>query len=368
MMEVFSFFHEEAKTLLFSNSSDDEIGEGLGNNCSMMCPSLQDTPSSWPMWMYVMMNVLLLLFTLYNLSKVRKLASIRFILLCVQLAAISLRVVCNSFAFQWNVYALIIIEYTLPQFFQFVTFLCLAYFILDMFIYSQDKIPLVRREKYRLILRIVTIVVIVIMLALDIGLVFRNYCRNSPHCTFQSDDKFFDKGTALFVTILYMILSVVLGASCFGAHIVCKKCVGDFPHMVKQVRIMFYLSIFYTLIFFGRAVWALTYILKVNYAEETKAGTYLVVLILLFSLKSQVAKLSQKGNPIPYHVAWLFFYGSFELVPIFLLLIAIWKINKVMKAVDDEVDGNDDDDEKTTLIGARRKNYRRTNINHSTWS
>eukprot|EP00055_Hartaetosiga_balthica_P011415 m.51836 g.51836 ORF g.51836 m.51836 type:complete len:373 (-) comp7586_c0_seq5:405-1523(-) len=286
-------------------------------NCSIMCINLMDTSNSWPLWIYVGLNAFLLVVGIRQLihTIIKKgyfadstsnisvlLWVIRFLISC-QLVPIFVRIITNSFSFSWKFRDLISWEYTVPHLCQFVIFLCIVFYIFDIYLQSWEERSLGARNRRRRMVFGLMVACVLVVTSLDITQIY--YASKHRH----DEMRFYDHGTTEVMAPLYFVISIFLGIASFFFYKKLPTFQRDTTENERRVeRIFFNISVVFTITFFAHACWSITYYCNVN------------------EIELYVGKLLKSPNFIPYHVAWLVFYGFFEIIP---AAILFWYIREI---------------------------------------
>ncbi|EGD79709.1 hypothetical protein PTSG_10694 [Salpingoeca rosetta] len=256
-------------------------------NCTVMCPTLMQSPQQWPLWVVMSMYAILLVLAV-AVMRLSPLRSSRMVLLSMQVCLLVIRIFCYIVKLPWTKLAVRIVIIMLPIYLQFITFLLVATYILRMFVTIYVRYE--RRDRWLTVLNWVVVSVALLILGMDVGLFV--YCS-------QADDpcgnvkEGFDHNLALFSALTFGFITLVLGASGVLARRVIRKCRNDSEESKRMLRIIFRVLVMYTCVFAGRSIWAITYAAGANRAQD------------------YIAHLS-RTNITSFYATSIAFFGTFE--------------------------------------------------------
>jgi len=306
MAEQAAHAAEDGWDLAWGPADDVSGGSMLSKNasqytCRFKCPTLAEYPTEWSLWVLVVLYTGIALTSFVLLVRTSKRRSFRNLFLTLQCVLCLLRTLTFVIKFpkeEENMFVLLLVTQTTPIFLQFVTFSLLIVFLIKCLLSIQERSHLIYKVLYP------SYALLVVALGYFSWFVSRQAATDYDNGEDKSGTHF-DYGLSYYGSAVFGMLTLCVAITGYYTHrMLMRIVISEARH--RQVIGVSYIIVMYCIIFCGRTVWSVTYILDKNYLQHL------------------MNQWISNGNATNYYASMLCFYLVFEILPTSYLLRCFW--------------------------------------------
>eukprot|EP00047_Mylnosiga_fluctuans_P019269 m.80795 g.80795 ORF g.80795 m.80795 type:complete len:322 (+) comp8057_c0_seq1:16-981(+) len=268
----------------------------LSVNCTVQCPTLEQFPHSWPLWVIVSLYSCIFVLSAVFLVKSRSQGLITFknMFLLLQCACSALRITFFSATLPWTFFTLYLFYVMTPIYIQFLTITLLIVFLWKCLLTLNNEHQQITMVLYP---------VAGFSFAL-LGAMCAIYAFLVDKFRFSQSEGY-DRICAIYGAFMFGVTTILLCIAARRSYYVMDLLAFSADKLRKMNRIK-HVFMLYVAVFFARTIWCVSYSADANI------------------LQNKMNDLQNSPDLTSYYITMMSFYAVFEVIPSLSLLLMLY--------------------------------------------